>query len=635
MVQNQPIDPPTSIIEEAIDQADLNALRLSLIQATGDEALAAMKVEKFPYGSGFSHSYQLTAEDSDIVKAAAARYFRSPRPAAPARTSKEETRRLMSLFTGEELTDREFEFGYDELALEDFPHDSRWSREVSPARIAKHHVVVVGAGVCGIAMGVQLSRLGIPYTILERQEGVGGTWLLNDYPEARVDVSSYLYQFKFEKTYRWKERYASQSATRDYLQYIAEKFDVVSHVRTGAEVQSAHWDEDAAEWSVRYRAADGETSELRAKFVISASGLFSTPKIPDFPGMDTFGGTVMHSTRWDHSCDIAGKRVALVGIGSSGAQMAPHLAAQAESLTIFQRTPQWMSPRPDYRDKVSDAQYWLLNNMPFYWNWFVFGLFASQIGLQQAQELDDEGQGDGFINQFNSRLRDSLTQHIKRKVGDDPALLEKVLPDYAPMGRRLVVDNGFYDTLRLPNVELVTTPIEAFVPDGIRTSDEAERKIDVVVLATGFEVSKYFHPVRYTGRDGATLDELWAEDGPRAYLGLAMPGFPNFFSFYGPNGQTRAGGFFFWAESWAHYTGDAIVRLIENGWRSLEVKRSVYDDYNARLDKAMEKLLWAREGAGSYYVNEFGRPGSNMPWRAEEYHGMIQSPDFEDYIVQE
>lgn len=633
-MQEESNEASASLIHDALENADLNALRVALIQATGDEALAAMRVEKVPNGAGLAHTYRVSDADGVKVKAAAVRYFQSSPDPKSELPSKEEARRLMALFMGEELTDRQFAFGYDQLALGDFPHDSRWSREVPPEQIATNPVVIIGAGVCGIAMGVQLTRLGVPYTILERQEGVGGTWLLNDYPEARVDVSSFLYQYKFKKDYRWKERYAGQAATRDYLQHIAEEFGVDKCIRTGVEVVSAHWDEDDNEWLVRCRDADGEISDLRARFVISASGLFSTPKIPDFPGLETFRGTVMHSTRWDHDCQIEGKRVAQIGIGSSGAQLTPWLADRAESLTIFQRTAQWMSPRPDYRDKVSDAQYWLLMNMPFYWNWFVYQLFASQIQLQKAQELDDEGSSEGTVNDFNLRLRDALTQHIKNKVGDDPELFEKVLPDYAPMGRRLVVDNGWYDALNLPNVELVTTPIEAFEPDGILTSDEQKREFDVVVLATGFEVSKYFHPVLYVGRDGATLEELWAKDGPRSYLGLAMPGFPNFFSFYGPNGQTRAGGFFFWAESWAHYAGNAIVQLIENDWRSIEVKRRAYDDYNARLDKAMEGLLWAREGAGSYYVNEFGRPGSNMPWPAEDYHEMIQSPDLDDYDIQ-
>jgi 4-hydroxyacetophenone monooxygenase len=330
---------------------------------------------------------------------------------------------------------------------------------------------------------------------------------------------------------------------------------------------------------------------------------------------------------------MAGKRAALIGNGSSGAQITAFLAEHADALTVFQRTPQWMAPRSDYRDVVTDAQQWLLANMPYYWNWFVYGQFVAQIGLQKAQEFDSSDHSAGHVNKWNDALRHSLTEYIAHKVGDDPALLEQLLPDYAPLGRRLVVDNGWYDTLRLQHVDLVSSPIQSFMSNGIRTEDGVTHDFDVIVLATGFEVSKYFYPVKYVGRDGATLDDLWAADGPRAYLGMALPGLPNFFCFYGPNGQPRAGGFHFWAESWSRYVGDAIARSVEHGWQSMEVTRSAYDDYNDRLDKAMDTMLWANEGSGSYYVNEFGRPGVNMPWRAESYNAMIHAPDIADYFV--
>ena len=620
------------LVEAAVEEADLNALRLALLQVTGDESLAEMEVEKVPYGGGFSHEFKLAPRHAVAVKEAAIRFFESPPSTPPGLPSRAESRRLLELFTGELLNETEFEFAYDELAYEEFPHRAQWKREIPKEELARFHVVVIGAGVSGLAMGIQLNLLGIPYTILERQNGVGGTWLLNDYPQARTDVASYMYQFRFEKTYPWKERYASQAATRTYLEHIASNYGVDAHVKTGVEVREAHWQEATGEWLLHYSTADGG-GELRANFVVGCSGLFSTPKVPEFPGLADYQGKVVHSTRWDHDYNVVGKKVAIIGNGSSGAQITPFLAAHAEHLTIFQRTPQWMSPRPDYLDTISEAQQWLLTNLPYYWNWYVYGQFANQIGLQKAQEFDGTDRADGHVNQWNDALWKTLTEYIHQKVGDDPALLGKVLPDYAPLGRRLVVDNGWYDTLRLPNVELVTSQVDSFTRDGIRTLDHAERELDLVVLATGFEVSKYFYPIHFVGRAGATLDELWAKDGPRAYLGMAMPGLPNFLSFYGPNGQPRAGGFHFWAAAWSRYAGNSIARLIENGWRSIEVSRAAYDDYNDRMDEAMSTLLWASEGSGSYYVNEFGRPGVNMPWRADVYNAMIQAPNLDDFVV--
>lgn len=623
----------TTSVEAAIEEADLNALRMAVLQVTGDRALADMEVEQVPYAGGFSHHYRVAPKHVTAIKEAATRFLQCSPVTPPPIPSKTETRRLMSLFTGEPLTDTEFEFGYEELALEDFPHEANWSREVSSDELAGLHVVVIGAGIGGLAMGIQLDHLGIPYTILERQDGVGGTWLLNDYPEARVDVASFHYQFRFEKSYPWKEHYATQAEMQKYLNHIVTKYGVGPNIRTGVEVRRARWDEDASEWSVDYVSKDGVDGTLRANFVISCSGLFSTPKIPDFPGMSQYEERLFHTSEWDHEFDLSGKSVAIIGNGSSGAQVMPHLAAHAEHLSVFQRTPQWMSPRSDYRDTVSEEHHWLFRTMPYYWNWFVYGQFHAQIGLQKAQEFDGTASGEGHVNKWNDALWVSLSDYIHQKFEERPDLLEQLLPDYAPLGRRLVVDNGWYDAIGRPNVELVTSPIATFAPHGVTTADGRHRRFDLVVLATGFEVAKYFHPVKYVGRDGATLDELWAKDGARSYLGLTVPDLPNFFSFYGPNGQARAGGYHFWAEAWSRYAATAITRLIENDWRSVAVKRSAYDDYNARLDEAMTKLLWAHEGSGSYYVNDFGRPGVNMPWRADHYNKMIQTPNFDDFVV--
>jgi 4-hydroxyacetophenone monooxygenase len=253
--------------------------------------------------------------------------------------------------------------------------------------------------------------------------------------------------------------------------------------------------------------------------------------------------------------------------------------------------------------------------------------------MQYLQRYDPEWQAKGgLISENNDKMRAIMTEYIREKTGDDPELLAKVLPTHAPFTRRMVVDNGFYDTLRRDNVDLVTDKIERITPAGIRTEDGTERPADLIIIGCGFRVQEYFWPVDYVGRGGATLSELWKRDGARSYKGLALPGMPNFFVLYGPNGQPRAGGFYSWAEIWARYIGDMLVKMIEGNIKSVEVKRDVFDDYNRALDAEMKGIVWEAPGH-CYYVNEFGRAALNVPWTTQEYHAMVREADLDDFDV--
>jgi 4-hydroxyacetophenone monooxygenase len=229
-------------------------------------------------------------------------------------------------------------------------------------------------------------------------------------------------------------------------------------------------------------------------------------------------------------------------------------------------------------------------------------------------------------------MRKGLTEFIRKKMSDRPDLIEKLIPKYAPLVRRLVVDNGFYDVLKQDNCELVTDKIERFTKNGILTANGVEREFDLIVLGAGFKVSKYFFPCKYVGRGGITLEESWKKDGARSYLGMVIPGFPNLFTLYGPNHQPRGGSLYSWAEIWARYAVTSVAHMIENDKKSMEVRPEVYDQYQARLDEATSKLIWESEGSG-YYVNEFGRQGVNMPWTTSEYHSMVIKPNADDFVV--
>ncbi|AWB93235.1 flavin-containing monooxygenase [Aeromicrobium chenweiae] len=626
-------------MRESLDQANLNVLRIALYQLTGDEELARMRVDKVPMRGGAFFAYALGEEFHDAVKDKTVHYLQNMASDVPAPPDEAETRRLMELLTGDPLSDTEFRFGLEELAFEDFSREATWTRPDEAHDVEGFEVVIVGAGASGIVAGIQLEKLGIPYRIIERQSDLGGTWQANHYPDARVDTNSYLYQFKFEKNYPWTEYFASAAEVRSYIEHVATKYGVIDKIQFGVELRLATFDEERSRWDLELVSTDGQTSSLTANVVVSAAGLFSTPKIPDIPGIETFEGRIFHTAQWDDDFDYNGKRLALIGNGSTGTQLMPKLAESASHLTVYQRTPQWISKMEGYREVVPAGVQWLFDHVPYYWNWYCYSSQMTASGMQGAQTYDREWQRNGGqISKQNDGLRQALLEYIDSKVGHDPDLVAKVTPDYAPLARRLVVDNGWYDALLRDNVDLVTSGIARITPTGIVDNDGNETPLDAIALAAGFEVSRYMWPVDYRGRGGTTLEDVWEHDGARAYLGMTIPQFPNLFAFYGPNAQPRAGGFLSWVEIWSRYVARSIVLMIEGGHREMEVRQDVFEDYNKRLDEATTELIWENEGpktTTNYYVNKHGRQNVHMPWRLDEYHAWVIEPDLSDYDLKD
>jgi 4-hydroxyacetophenone monooxygenase len=273
--------------------------------------------------------------------------------------------------------------------------------------------------------------------------------------------------------------------------------------------------------------------------------------------------------------------------------------------------------------------------MPFYRNWYGYAGFVRGMQLPPLQVHDKEWQAKGGqVNERNDMMRRGLMEYIKSKVNGDPQLVAKLTPMYAPLVRRLVVDNGYYDTIMKENVELVTEPIDRFVEEGILTSDGKYREFDLVVLGCGFKPTNFLYPVEYHGRNGVTLGQTWKKDGARSYLGLTIPGYPNLFTMYGPNHQPRGGpSLHSWSEIWGRYAVSMVVWMIENQAKSVEVKQDVYDGYQREIDEAQSQLIWESEGRG-YFVNEHGRQAVNMPWTSDQYHARVLKPNLDDYFVQ-
>jgi 4-hydroxyacetophenone monooxygenase len=381
------------------------------------------------------------------------------------------------------------------------------------------------------------------------------------------------------KNYAWKEYFASAGETRRYLEDVCAEHDILGNFVFNKDVTGAVWNEQKAVWEVGTTSReDGQTETIEANFLWSAVGLFATPSIPDIKGLKDYKGAAFHSADWDHSVSLGGKRVALIGTGSTGTQMTPGLGKMAKQLAVFQRTPNWISgfspsfslsgsyrfrqcpwatiatPSARLRAFSSTAcpstgtgkylQPWRCR-ADMTRSRYCYAAHVAAQQLQWMQTYDREWiKNGGRINERNDKARENLVAYIKQKTEATPGLFEKVLPKHSPLVRRLVVDNshegkGFYDTIQMPHVELVTERIDHFDEKGIVTADGKRREFDVVVLAGGFKTSHYFHPAKYVGRGGATFAEEWKKDGARSYLGLTNPGFPNFASFYGV-GRTQA-----------------------------------------------------------------------------------------------
>ena len=628
-----PVD--DDFIHDAVESAGINALRMALYQVTGDPDLATMKISKEKIRGGVLFDYVLGDAEKEIVKAKAREFLKKATPTTISPPpSYEETRKFINLFAGKIIEDNEAVSSYEELAFEDFPRGVRWTEKPPMQKLAKHKVIVIGAGLSGIATAIQLKLLGIPFTVIERQEGVGGTWLLNTYPECRVDTLSYLFQYRFEKNYHWTEYFAPRQETQKYLEHVCAKYGIYEHFQFNKEVVAAIWEESSSTWRLQVKKKEtGEVEAYVANSIVSASGLFATPKRPNIPGIQTFKKPMFHTTEWDHAFDYADKRVAVIGTGSTGTQLTPGLAKYAKSVTVYQRTANWIVSYEGYKSKVQDHMRWLCDTMPYYWNWYCYAAYFRSLDLAALQVRDKDFETKaGQVNERNKSVRETLTNFIQDKMHDRPDLVAKLIPTHPPLVRRLVVDNGFYDALKEPHVELVTDNIDRITPNGILTVDGKEREFDGIVLSAGFETGQYFFPIDYKGVGGTTLSSLWSKDGARAYLGMVMPGFPNLFSLYGPNHQPRGGSLYSWAEIWARYAVSAIVWMIENDAKSMTVKSTVNDAYQEELDKRNATLIWESDGAG-YYVNNFGRQGVNMPWITSEYHAMVVKPKPEDFKV--
>ena len=632
-----PITEDDSFIEQALESASVPTLMMSLVHLTGDTSLLQGPIRPQAAMLGDvqgSMSREDRAEVRRRVLQALAAY-RERGCTLPAPPTPDTVHAMMSFMVGQDVPAEYVPMMMEEMAL-----DGQDARATSGSSIASEaarrnfHVLVIGAGMSGLLAAIRLQQAGISYTVVEKNEAVGGTWHENTYPGCRVDIANHFYCYSFEPNHDWSEFYSQQKELQAYFERCADKYAVLDRILFRTELLRARFEPKEASWKTTLRGPEGKEISITANVIISGVGQLNRPMIPDLPGLDSFAGPSFHSANWQHQHDLAGKRVAVIGTGASALQLVPELADRVDRLYVLQRSPAWMFPNPSYHRLVSANAKWLFKHVPYYARWYRFLLFwPGSDGLLPSLIVDPTWpHQDRSINEANEQSRIFFTGYITQQVGNDPELLSKVVPTYPPFGKRMLQDNGSWlATLQRDNVELISEPIEEIQSDAIVCEGNRRLDVDVIVFATGFHANKFLWPMEIVGRSGTALNEVWGDD-PRAYLGITVPDFPNLFCLYGPaTNLAHAGSIIFHSECQVRYIMGCIEAMVELNRSTIECKKEVCDDYNLRLDEALSQTVWAHPGMTSWYKNQQGRVTTTSPWRLVDYWLWTSKPDLADY----
>jgi cation diffusion facilitator CzcD-associated flavoprotein CzcO len=481
----------------------------------------------------------------------------------------------------------------------------------------QYHTLIVGAGFAGIGAAIKLDKAGLPdYLVIEAGDGVGGTWHWNTYPGIAVDIPSFSYQFSFEQSRQWSRTYAPGRELKAYAEHCVDKYGIRSRIRFDTKVHSAEFDDERALWRVQ----TDPGGEVTARFLISASGVLTVPNLPDIDGVDSFDGIAMHTARWDHSQDLTGKRVAIIGTGASAVQVIPEIAAIAAQLTVFQRTPIWCFPKFDVPLPV-----------PLRWAMRIPGGKVVQRLLSQAfVELTFTIAAQYFtMFPLANRMRSAGLAYLRQQV-DDPDVREQLTPRYAVGCKRPGFHNGYLATFNRDNVRLVTEPIDKITPAAVATTDGEDHEIDVLLLATGFEVmdADSMPTFAIAGSGGTTLTEFWDEHRLQAYEGVSVPGFPNMFSIMGPYGYVGSS-YFALIETQTHHIVRCLKQARRNGAARVEVTETANSRYFAEMMRKRHRQIFWQDScrlANSYYFDKNGdvplRPATTLEayWRSRRFN---------------
>ncbi len=466
-----------------------------------------------------------------------------------------------------------------------------------------HHVdvAIVGSGFAGLGMGYRLLQEGVDdFVILERGEDVGGTWWWNTYPGCQCDIPSHLYSFSFAPNPNWSRTYPLQHEIQAYLHDCAEKFGLLPHIRFREEAQRASWNEEEARWEI-----ETSSGTMTARVLIGGQGGLSEPRLPDVPGRDSFDGPSFHSAKWDHSVDLAGKKVAVLGTGASAIQIVPTIQPEVGEVHVFQRTPPWVVPHSDR--PITGVERGLFRRFP-----------AVQRAVRRNVYWLRELLAIPMTRRPNllKALEQRAIAHMKKSI-KDPELQRKLTPDYRIGCKRILPSNQWYPALAKPNVNVVTEGIAEITPQGVVTADGTLHECDVIVHATGFHVTDIPFARRVVGRDGRSLHETW-NGSPQAYKGTAVPDYPNLFFLLGPNTGLGHNSIVHMIESQIAYVVDALRTMRREGAHGFAVRPDAFRFWNDALQRKLPPTVWNSGGCSSWYIDTNGLNTTIWPdftWR--------------------
>jgi len=636
---SRPITESDEELARLVEGMSAVVLALSAVHMSGSLDIIRSGPKPHPPAFNGQTDGSLSGEEAAELRAKALEIVKAWRDAGrpePYRPDEAELGEMMSYMLGIDLPREYVPMIREDMALDAV--DARafqWNREVSEAAKQRCPVAIIGAGMSGMLIGLRLKQAGIPFTILERHESVGGTWFENRYPGLRVDVPSHSYSFSFIQDYRWSHLYSFQPDLLDYFRECRDRFGIGEHIRYGVDVKGADWNEEQQRWDIAVETSDGSREVVEARALVSACGFFNKTHTPDFEGRELFKGVQFHSGEWRDDVSLEGKRVAIIGNAATTLQMVPPVAEIASQLTIYQRSPSWTSVNPEYDRPIRAEEQWGIEHLPYYAGWMRAAVFNWTLDMPPHHMMvDPDWPQDGrSVSAANDFVRQRQTAVYEQWLGDRPDLLEKLLPKYPPFVKRPTISHGnFFEAVKRDNVEVVSDSITRLTERGIVDATGKEREFDIIVYATGYKVQEYITPMVIRGRGGIEINEFW-RDRPGGYLGIVVPHFPNFYMMYGPGTNLGYNGnLIFNSELQARYIAYCIRMLVETGQDSLEVREETYEDYMRRTEEKLKDFVWSTEFGTSYFRNSSGRVTTNSPWSLLETWTWSKEPDPADFV---
>ncbi|MDL4775600.1 flavin-containing monooxygenase [Actinomadura xylanilytica] len=478
-------------------------------------------------------------------------------------------------------------------------------------------IVIIGSGFAGLGMAIRLRRSGFrDFVILEKSRALGGTWHDNTYPGCACDVPSHMYSFSFELNTGWTRMFAPQPEIRSYLERTADKYGVRDHIRFGCAVDAMEYDDDARRWNVTL--ADGTV--LTPKAIVSGVGALHVPAYPNLPGIERFRGTAFHSAEWDHSYDLAGKRVAVIGTGASAIQFVPQIAERTADLVLFQRTPPWIQPKPDR--PIPAPVRAALGRVPGAARAFRHGIYWT---------LEARAVGFTIDPRLSGPMERLARWHLQRQI-PDPGLRAKVTPDYTIGCKRVLLSNDYYPALTRPDVHVETAAIAEVREHSVVTADGREHEVDCIIYGTGFKVTDALAEMRVVGRGGVKIQDAWA-DGIEAHRGTTVPGFPNLFFLLGPNTGLGHNSVVFMVEVQIQHVLSCLRLLQERGADAIEPRPEASRRFNDRLQRRLRRAVWNEGGCQSWYLDAGGVNRTLWPGHTFEFWAGSRKAREEEFIL--